>query len=44
MYPWAKIQQAVSQISLLSEFLIGKELVKDKDRRILTLGNFNPDF
>jgi hypothetical protein len=41
----AEIHQALlSQFSLLAEFFIGKLLVKERDRRVLTSVNLNPDY
>jgi hypothetical protein len=38
-----EIHQAVlSQFSLITEFFIGKVLVKERDSRILTFLNFGP--
>ena len=42
-YSRAEIHQALlSQFSLLVEFFIGKETVKDLDRRVLNLVNLDP--
>jgi hypothetical protein len=44
LYTKPEIHQALlSQLSLLTEFFIGKILVKERDSRVSTLVNLNPD-